>query len=53
MNHAREGHINRNQFRVLFHKVNISITIMVINKNDIIFMTLIQNKKSKTLYESK
>jgi len=33
----------------MFHKINPCITRMIINKNDIIFMTTLGNKRSRIL----
>jgi hypothetical protein len=39
VNHTSKGFINRNQLRAAFHKINPSVARMIINKNDILFIS--------------
>jgi hypothetical protein len=39
VNHANKGLINGTQLRVMLHEINLCIVRMIINKNNIMFMT--------------
>jgi len=48
--HASKGLVNRAQLRSRFHEVNPSISRMIINENNIIFMTTLCSKRSRAPY---
>jgi hypothetical protein len=50
VNHADKRLVNRPQLRTMFHKINPSIVRMIINKNDIIFVTTLCSKRCRTPY---
>jgi hypothetical protein len=46
VNHASKRPIDREQLRTMFHEIIPSIMRMIINKNDIMFITTLWNKRS-------
>ena len=50
VNHANKRLVNGIQLRTMFHKINPSITGMIINKNDIIFVTTLCSKGCRAPY---
>jgi len=50
VNHAHKRLVNGTQLRIIFHKINPNITGMIINKNDIIFVTTLCSKGCRAPY---
>lgn len=47
MNHASKRLINGTQLRPVFHKIKPSVSRMIINKDNIIFMATFRSKRSR------